>query len=235
MVLRNSPLASVGFVETVTHLATWPSVLYFFLWWRAPQQMLRTHRSLKAYCATLWWRWLVFYVFPCNGVPVEWNWQGKTEVLGGETCPSDTLSTINLTRTDPGRTRASAVRGRRLTAWATARPFVTVSSRCCVRSIMRVCEMLVYAKRVWYGTWLTYVLTIFVSIRNLTYVCIDDIRIDMEPDLGMYWRYSYRYGTWLTYVLTIFVSIRNLTYVYIDDIRISSMTLAPHYVKLLAW
>jgi hypothetical protein len=24
----------------------------FFLWWRAPQQMLRTHSSLKAYCAT---------------------------------------------------------------------------------------------------------------------------------------------------------------------------------------
>jgi hypothetical protein len=34
----------------------------FFLW-RAPQQMLRTHRSLEAYCATLWWRWLVFFPF----------------------------------------------------------------------------------------------------------------------------------------------------------------------------
>jgi hypothetical protein len=38
-----------------------------FLWWRAPQQILRTHRSLKAYCATLWWRWrerwLVFFLF----------------------------------------------------------------------------------------------------------------------------------------------------------------------------
>jgi hypothetical protein len=32
-----------------------------------------------SYCSTLWWRWLVF---PCNGAPVEWNWQGKTEVLG---------------------------------------------------------------------------------------------------------------------------------------------------------
>jgi hypothetical protein len=30
-----------------------PSFIYFFLWWRAPQQMLRTHRSLKASCATL--------------------------------------------------------------------------------------------------------------------------------------------------------------------------------------
>jgi hypothetical protein len=26
---------------------------YFFLWRRAPQQTLRTHRSLEAYCATL--------------------------------------------------------------------------------------------------------------------------------------------------------------------------------------
>ena len=28
-----------------------------FLWRMAPQQKLRTHRSLKVYCATLWWRW----------------------------------------------------------------------------------------------------------------------------------------------------------------------------------
>jgi hypothetical protein len=49
--------------------------------------MLRTHRSLEAYCTTLWWRWLVFFVFPCNGAPVEWNWQGKTEVLGVKPVP----------------------------------------------------------------------------------------------------------------------------------------------------
>jgi hypothetical protein len=23
-----------------------------------------------------------FFIFPSNGAPVEWNWQGKTEVLG---------------------------------------------------------------------------------------------------------------------------------------------------------
>jgi hypothetical protein len=34
-----------------------------FLLWRAPQQMLRTHSSLEAYCAILWWRWLVFFSF----------------------------------------------------------------------------------------------------------------------------------------------------------------------------
>jgi hypothetical protein len=77
--------------------------IYRFFLWRAPQQMLQTHRSLEAYCTTLWWRWLVFFfVFPCNGAPVEWNWQGKTEVLWGKTCPSATLSTISPTWTDPG-------------------------------------------------------------------------------------------------------------------------------------
>jgi hypothetical protein len=36
---------------------------FFLFGWRAPQQMLRTHRSLKAYCTTLWWRWLNFFRF----------------------------------------------------------------------------------------------------------------------------------------------------------------------------
>jgi hypothetical protein len=61
-----------------------------FLWRRAPQQKLRTHLSLKAYCVTLWWRWrwwLVFPTFPYNGAPVEWNWQGKTEALGEKPVP----------------------------------------------------------------------------------------------------------------------------------------------------
>jgi hypothetical protein len=75
-----------------------PHFLTFFFNWRAPQQMPRTHCSLKAYCATLWWRWLVSFCF-CNGARVEWNWQGKTEVLGRKTCPSATLCTTNPTWT----------------------------------------------------------------------------------------------------------------------------------------
>jgi hypothetical protein len=75
----------------------------FFFWWRAPQQILRTHRSLEAYCATVWWRWLVFFfIFPCNGAPVEWKWQEKTEELGGRNCPTVTLSTTNPIWTYPG-------------------------------------------------------------------------------------------------------------------------------------
>jgi hypothetical protein len=48
----------------------------FFLWRRTPQQILRTHRSLKAYCATLVIKMerkisSFFFIFPSNGVPVE--------------------------------------------------------------------------------------------------------------------------------------------------------------------
>ena len=57
-----------------------------FFWRRAPLQMLRTHRSLEAYRATLWWRWrerwLLFSVSPSNEAPVEWNWQGKRKYSG---------------------------------------------------------------------------------------------------------------------------------------------------------
>jgi hypothetical protein len=63
-----------------------------------------------------------FFIFPSNGAPVEWNWQGKTEVLGEKPvpvsfCPPQILQ--GLTR---DRTRASMVGARRLTASALARP-----------------------------------------------------------------------------------------------------------------
>ena len=86
----------------------------YFLWRKAPQQKLRTHRSLKAYCANLWWRWrerwLVFSSFLSNGASAKWNWQGKT-------CHSATVYTTNLKCTDPGSNPVL-----RLTAWAMERP-----------------------------------------------------------------------------------------------------------------
>ena len=42
---------------------------------------------------------------------------GENRSIRGETCPSVTLSTTNPTWNDRDRTRASAVRGRRLTDW----------------------------------------------------------------------------------------------------------------------
>jgi hypothetical protein len=76
--------------------------------------MLRTHRSLEGLlCNPV----MKIFVFPCNGAPVEWNWHGETEVLGGKPVPVPLCPPLiphGLTR---DRTRASAVRGRRLTAW----------------------------------------------------------------------------------------------------------------------
>ena len=40
------------------------SFFFCIIYWRAPQQKLQTHRSLKAYCATLLWRrWWRFSCF----------------------------------------------------------------------------------------------------------------------------------------------------------------------------
>jgi hypothetical protein len=83
--------------------------------------------AVKAYCATLWWSWLVFFVFPCNGAPVEWNWQGKTEVLGEKIVPVPLCLTQIPHGLNWDRTRASTVRGRRLTAWDMARSIYLVS------------------------------------------------------------------------------------------------------------
>jgi hypothetical protein len=63
-----------------------------------------------------------FFIFPSNGAPVEWNWQGKIEVLGWKPVPVPLCPPqipYGMTR---DRTRASAVGGRRLTAWSMARP-----------------------------------------------------------------------------------------------------------------
>jgi hypothetical protein len=63
-----------------------------------------------------------FSTFPCNGTPVEWNLHGKTEILGEKPVPLPLCPPQiphGLTR---DRARPSAVRGRRLTSWAMARP-----------------------------------------------------------------------------------------------------------------
>ena len=75
----------------------------FFLWWRAPQQMLRTHRSLEAYCATVWWWWWRWIVFFCLVMEYRWNEiDRRNRSNRGKTCPSATLSITNPTWTDPG-------------------------------------------------------------------------------------------------------------------------------------
>jgi energy-converting hydrogenase Eha subunit G len=57
-------------------------IYFFFLWRRAPQQMLRTHRGLEVYCATVWWRWLVFFfVFPTRYTLVQCRQSAEFEIL----------------------------------------------------------------------------------------------------------------------------------------------------------
>jgi hypothetical protein len=64
------------------HILIHSSFGLFFCGEGAPQLMLRTHRSLKAYCATPVTKMKMSSFLPSftsNGAPVEWNWQGKTD------------------------------------------------------------------------------------------------------------------------------------------------------------
>ena len=64
--------------------------------------MIQTHRSFKAYCANLWWRWLVFLHFSKECSTGGMKLTGENRNTRGKTCPSATLSTINPTWIDQG-------------------------------------------------------------------------------------------------------------------------------------
>jgi hypothetical protein len=97
--------------------------------------MLRTHRNLEGLLCNpmrkmmkIIMRFLLLLHF--NGTPVEWNWQGKTEVLGEKPVPVPLCPPQiphGLTR---DRTQASTVRGRRLSTWTMARPNFEFSDTC---------------------------------------------------------------------------------------------------------
>jgi hypothetical protein len=65
---------------------------------------------------------IIFCPFLSNGAPVEWNWQGKTKVLGQKPVPVPLCPPQIPHGLSRDQTRASAVGGRRLTASAMARP-----------------------------------------------------------------------------------------------------------------
>jgi hypothetical protein len=102
------------------HLSQGRAVCSYIKW---QQPSLPPHRSLKAYCVTLWWRWLVFFSF-LKVMEHRWNETDREKSKYSEKkpvpvplCPPQIPH--RLTR---DRIRASAMGGRRLTAWAMARP-----------------------------------------------------------------------------------------------------------------
>ena len=53
----------------------------------SPWYYLTFYKKLKLFLFFGWRAPISFFVFPCNGTPVEWNWQGKTDVLGEKPVP----------------------------------------------------------------------------------------------------------------------------------------------------
>jgi hypothetical protein len=101
--------------------------IHFFNWLRALQQTLRTHRSLEASCATLWWRWRWWLLFSfVLFLVMEHRWnetdRGKPKYSGKNLSQCHFVHNKSHMDWPQVRTRASAVGGRRLTAWAMARP-----------------------------------------------------------------------------------------------------------------
>jgi hypothetical protein len=78
---------------------------------------------------------------------VEWNWQGKPEVLGEKPVPVPLCPPQILHGPTRARTRASAVGGRRLTAWAMARPLFPLV-RCVVLNAVKI--MVFWDVTAWY-------------------------------------------------------------------------------------
>jgi hypothetical protein len=88
--------------ENVTYML-FPVFFFFLRSEGAPQQMLRTHRSLKAYCATPVMKISSFFYQVLQLMEHQWNEidRGKPTTWR-KTCHSATLSTTNPTWADPG-------------------------------------------------------------------------------------------------------------------------------------
>jgi hypothetical protein len=79
--------------------------------------------ALRLFVQTMWWRWAIFFYQVLQLMERQWKEidRGKS-TNRRKTCPSATLSTTNPTWTDPGSNPGLRSEGRRLTAWAMARP-----------------------------------------------------------------------------------------------------------------
>jgi hypothetical protein len=123
----------------------------FFLWRRAPQHVLRTHCSLDAHCATLWWRWrerrLVFFFSLFQVMEHRWNEIDRGKPKYSEKNLSQCHFVYHKSHMDwpRHRTQASAVGGRQLTSWAMARPYL----RCILLKAIWLIK-LVQAVKIWH-------------------------------------------------------------------------------------
>jgi hypothetical protein len=125
--LRNCPVTKPDDVMVQVTMCkccrTFTVFFFFFCGERSRSRCYgRTAISLEAYCATLWWRWLVVSFFRVMEHRCDEVDRGKPKYSGKKLAPVPLcLPQIphGLTR---DRTWASAVRGRRLTALAMARP-----------------------------------------------------------------------------------------------------------------
>jgi hypothetical protein len=73
-----SPISNPNAFRYTIHRILKLKFMTFCLWWRAPQPwglLCNPVMKMKA-------KMIRFFIFPSNGAPVEWNWQGKTVVLG---------------------------------------------------------------------------------------------------------------------------------------------------------
>jgi hypothetical protein len=127
---RESPVWACIFSLDSTFVSClyWKRAIRSFKWLRGegpPSRRYRRTAALKLIMQSCDEDDNFFFVFPCSGAPVEWNWQGKNEVIGGKKTDPVPLCPPQI---PPGlsqdRIRASAARDWRLTAWAMARPSV---------------------------------------------------------------------------------------------------------------
>jgi hypothetical protein len=87
--------------------------------------------ALKAYCATLWWRWSFFF---CFSILMEHRWneidRGKPKYSERNQSQCHFVHHKSHMDRPQDRTRDSAVRGRRLTARAMAQPLLDCMKDC---------------------------------------------------------------------------------------------------------
>jgi hypothetical protein len=106
---------------TIENNRFWTDVITFFNFCDGKWEVALSLCGTAAYCPSPRW-------YMCEyGATVGWYWQGKTEGFGEKRVPVPICPSQIPDGLPWERVHASAVRSRRLTAWATARPPTAVT------------------------------------------------------------------------------------------------------------